>query len=135
MTSRTPVSWHGFQSGSVAFIYPLLYRILTDDPSFMIGGVSAVLPFGKLYGLFNAKTLYIGSVTLFMVGSAVCGAAPNIDAFIVGRVIAGAGGNGMYLGVMTLLSVTTTEKERPVYLSLVCVLSRLAFRIFFPQWC
>ncbi|KAL8759748.1 MAG: hypothetical protein Q9199_000554 [Rusavskia elegans] len=86
---------------------------------FMIGGVSAVLPFGKLYGLFNAKTLYIGSVTLFMVGSAICGAAPNIDAFIVGRVIAGAGGNGMYLGVMTLLSVTTTDMERPVYLSLV----------------
>lgn len=87
----------------------------------MIGGVAAVLPFGKLYGLFNAKTLYIGSVTLFMVGSAICGAAPNIDSFIVGRVIAGAGGNGMYLGVMTLLSVTTTDKERPVYLSLVCV--------------
>ncbi|KAL8654818.1 MAG: hypothetical protein Q9210_001276 [Variospora velana] len=86
---------------------------------FMIGGVAAVLPFGKLYGLFNAKTLYIGSVTLFMVGSAICGAAPNIDSFIVGRVIAGAGGNGMYLGVMTLLSVTTTDKERPVYLSLV----------------
>ncbi|KAL8728429.1 MAG: hypothetical protein Q9166_005391 [cf. Caloplaca sp. 2 TL-2023] len=81
---------------------------------FMIGGVSAVLPFGKLYGLFNAKTLYIGSVTLFMVGSAICGAAPNIDSFIVGRVIAGGGGNGMYLGVMTLLSVTTTDKERPV---------------------
>ncbi|KAL8982148.1 MAG: hypothetical protein Q9205_003258 [Flavoplaca limonia] len=72
---------------------------------FMIGGVAAVLPFGKLYGLFNAKTLYIGSVTLFMVGSAICGAAPNIDSFIVGRVIAGAGGNGMYLGVMTLLGV------------------------------
>ncbi|KAL8839355.1 MAG: hypothetical protein Q9176_004536 [Flavoplaca citrina] len=88
---------------------------------FMIGGVAAVLPFGKLYGLFNAKTLYIGSVTLFMVGSAICGAAPNIDSFIVGRVIAGAGGNGMYLGVMTLLSVTTSNKERPVYLSLVGV--------------
>lgn len=87
----------------------------------MIGGVSAVLPLGKLYGLFNAKTLYIGSVTLFMAGSALCGAAPNIDAFIIGRVIAGAGGNGMYLGVLTLLSVTTTEKERPVYLSLVFV--------------
>ncbi|KAI4289629.1 MAG: hypothetical protein L6R35_001108 [Caloplaca aegaea] len=90
---------------------------LTEASSFMIGGVAAVLPFGKLYGLFNAKTLYIGSVTLFMVGSAICGAAPNIDSFIVGRVIAGAGGNGMYLGVMTLLSVTTTDKERPVYLS------------------
>ncbi|KAL8883298.1 MAG: hypothetical protein Q9192_007272 [Flavoplaca navasiana] len=72
---------------------------LTEVSSFMIGGVAAVLPFGKLYGLFNAKTLYIGSVTLFMVGSAICGAAPNIDSFIVGRVIAGAGGNGIEAGV------------------------------------
>ena len=86
---------------------------------FMIGGVATVLPFGKLYGMFNAKTLYIGSVTLFLVGSALCGAAPSIDAFIVGRVIAGMGGNGMYLGVMTLLSVNTSNKERPMYLGLV----------------
>ena len=85
----------------------------------MIGGVAVVLPFGKLYGLFNAKSLYLGSVLLFMIGSAVCGAAPNLNAFIVGRVIAGAGGNGMYLGVMTLLSVNTTGRERPMYLGLV----------------
>ncbi|KAL8739184.1 MAG: hypothetical protein Q9181_000075 [Wetmoreana brouardii] len=41
-----------------------------------------------------------------------------MNAMIVGRVIAGMGGNGMYLGVMTLLSVNTTEKERPMYLGL-----------------
>ncbi|KAL9023414.1 MAG: hypothetical protein Q9196_007218, partial [Gyalolechia fulgens] len=119
-TSKIRTSWHGSPSGILSPTnWPSRLNILTDASSFMIGGVAAVLPFGKLYGLFNTKTLYIGSVTLFMVGSVICGAAPNIDAFIVGRVIAGAGGNGMYLGVMTLLSVTTTDKERPVYLSLV----------------
>ncbi|KAI4170613.1 MAG: hypothetical protein LQ343_004845 [Gyalolechia ehrenbergii] len=40
-------------------------------------------------------------------------------ALIVGRVIAGAGGNGMYVGVLTLLSVNTSEKERPTYLGLI----------------
>ena len=90
---------------------------------FMIGGVAVALPFGKLFGLYNVKWLYIISLALFMIGSALCGAAPTMNAMIVGRVIAGIGGNGMYLGVITLLSVNTTEQERPMYLGLVYVLS------------
>ncbi|KAK8018775.1 hypothetical protein PG991_007965 [Apiospora marii] len=86
---------------------------------FLVGGVAVVLPFGKLYSLFDAKWLYVISAVIFNVGSALCGAAPNIEALIVGRVLAGLGGNGMYLGVMTLLSVMTSDKERPGYLSFV----------------
>ncbi|MCJ1367960.1 hypothetical protein MMC16_007098 [Acarospora aff. strigata] len=86
---------------------------------FMIGGVAMVMPFGKLYGMYNAKWLYIISSVVFLAASALCGAAPNMDAMIIGRVFAGAGGNGMYLGVLTLLSVNTTNKERPAYLSLI----------------
>jgi MFS family permease len=85
----------------------------------MIGGVAVILPYGKLFGLYNTKWLYIGSTVLFMAGSALCGGAPNMDAIIVGRVIAGIGGNGMYLGVMTLISVNTDDKERPMYLGLM----------------
>jgi len=51
-----------------------------------------------MYGLFNVKWVYISSVLLFEIGSAVCGAAPNMNALIVGRVIAGIGGAGTYLG-------------------------------------
>ncbi len=54
-----------------------------------------------------------------MIGSALCGAAPSINAFIVGRVIAGVGGNGMYLGAQTLLSVSTSDTERPMYLGVL----------------
>jgi MFS family permease len=42
-----------------------------------------------------------------------------MNALIIGRVLAGMGGNGMYLGVMTLLSVNTSDRERPGYLSFV----------------
>lgn len=87
----------------------------------MIGGVAVTLPFGKLFGLYNVKWLYVFSLVLFMAGSALCGAAPTMNAMIVGRVIAGIGGNGMYIGVITLLSVNTTPQERPLYLSLVYV--------------
>ncbi|KAG8158070.1 hypothetical protein KVR01_011831 [Diaporthe batatas] len=77
-----------------------------------------VMPWGRLYGQFNAKTFYLTCVVLFEVGSALCGGAPNIDALIVGRAIAGVGGAGIYMGVMTLIATTTTMKERPFYVSL-----------------
>ncbi|CAM1505800.1 Fc.00g114370.m01.CDS01 [Cosmosporella sp. VM-42] len=54
----------------------------------------------------------------FMGASALCGGALNINGFIVGRAIVGVGGCGMYMGLLTLLSVTTTNNERPKYLSL-----------------
>ena len=85
----------------------------------MIGGLSVALPIGRLYGVYDAKWLYIISIIMFMGGSALCGGAPNMAGLIVGRVIAGAGGNGMYVGVLTLISVNTTEKERPTYLGLM----------------
>jgi MFS family permease len=42
-----------------------------------------------------------------------------MNALIVGRVLAGVGGTGIYVGVMTLLSVNTVPRERPWYLSFV----------------
>ncbi|KAI1918584.1 hypothetical protein LOZ65_004818 [Ophidiomyces ophidiicola] len=86
--------------------------------SFALASAATTLPWSKAYGSFSAKKLYIGGTTVFMGGSALCGAAPDIQSFIIGRAIAGAGGCGMYLGLLTLLSVTTTNTERPKYLSL-----------------
>jgi MFS family permease len=65
---------------------------------FPMGSVAIILLIGKLYGTFEIKWLIISSIILFEVGSAVCGAAPNTNALIVGRVIAGMGGAGMYIG-------------------------------------
>lgn len=83
--------------------------------AFLIGAAATNLVWGKIFGQFNAKWTYIFCVTLFEVGSAICGAAPTMDALIVGRAICGVGGSGMYVGVMTLLAATTTIHERPMY--------------------
>lgn len=69
-----------------------------------------------MYAQFDAKLLYLLNTFLFEAGSAICGAAPTMDALIIGRAICGLGGAGMYTGVLTLLSVTTTENERPTYI-------------------
>jgi MFS family permease len=65
---------------------------------FPMASVAVILLVGRLYDLFNIKWLMIASVAIFEIGSAICGAAPTSDALIVGRVIAGIGGSGMYLG-------------------------------------
>ncbi|KAI0543349.1 major facilitator superfamily-domain-containing protein [Xylaria curta] len=87
--------------------------------SFALGSVSVNLLWGKLYGKFNNKLLFIAAVVLFELGSAVCSAAPNINALIVGRAICGVGGGGIYIGAVNLLSVTTTTRERPLYINFI----------------
>ncbi|KAK7994989.1 hypothetical protein PG990_013762 [Apiospora arundinis] len=87
--------------------------------AFVLPSATLVLPWSKAYSLFDVKWLYFANVALFEVGSAISGAAPTMNALIVGRAIAGVGGCGMYIGGLTFLSVVTTPKERPIYISLV----------------
>ncbi|KAH6528397.1 efflux pump DEP3 [Parastagonospora nodorum] len=72
---------------------------------------------GKVYGVFNIKWVYIFNIFLFEAGSALCGAAPNIESLIIGRVIAGVGGSGMYSGTLTYVSVLSNNQEKPAYLA------------------
>ncbi|RAH42806.1 putative MFS drug efflux transporter [Aspergillus brunneoviolaceus CBS 621.78] len=87
--------------------------------AFLLGSANTNLFWGRAYGQFNPKWIYVLCVGIFEVGSAVCGAAPNMDCLIVGRAIAGLGGGGMYLGVMMMLSIFTTLTERPKYIEVI----------------
>ena len=80
-------------------------------------GTMFILLWGKIYGVFNIKWVYIFNIFLFEVGSAVCGAAPTLEALIIGRVITGVGGSGMYSGTLTYVSVLCGQQEKPAYLA------------------
>ncbi len=84
---------------------------------FPLGSVAVSLPYSALFTSFNMKWLYISGIVLFQAGSALCGAAPSMGALVVGRIIAGAGGTGMYLGALTQFSALTTVKERGTYIT------------------
>ncbi|RFU31810.1 hypothetical protein B7463_g4518, partial [Scytalidium lignicola] len=86
--------------------------------SFLLSAVTTILIWGQLFSVFNAKWLYIIAMVIFEAGSALCGGANTMNALIVGRALAGLGGSGTYIGILTLLSITTTEKEHPIYMSL-----------------
>ncbi|KAI9708713.1 MAG: hypothetical protein M1820_003668 [Bogoriella megaspora] len=95
-----------------------LDKLAWNSVAFFLGAAATVLSWGQVYSHFNAKWVFIFCVLVFEVGSAVCGAAPSESALIAGRAICGVGGAGMYTGVLTLLSLTTTEKERALYMGI-----------------
>lgn len=105
--------------GPVAAAFGHVDQLVWVGAGYPLGSVAAILPFGALYGAFDAKWLYLAGCALFEAGSAVCGAAPAMDALIVGRVVAGAGGTATYLGVLHYLATLSTRRERGLYVALV----------------
>ncbi|CAH0020373.1 unnamed protein product [Clonostachys rhizophaga] len=86
---------------------------------FNLGSTVAILPVGKAYGIFDTKWLYIICLIMFAAGSALCGGAPNMNAMIVGRIWAGVGGAGMYLGTLNLVTTLCAPSEVSVYVGLI----------------
>ena len=72
-----------------------------------MGSVAVILLNGTMYTTFNMKWMYVFSLALFEIGSALCGAVPNMSALIVGRVIAGVGGSGVFMGCLNYFSALT----------------------------
>jgi len=73
--------------------------------------------FGKLYELFPAKTIVLSSVIIFMLGSAICAAAPTSAAFVIGRGICGLANAGVIAGCFCLLIHIMPLRRRPLYAS------------------
>ncbi|MCJ1405451.1 hypothetical protein MMC11_008679 [Xylographa trunciseda] len=85
--------------------------------AFALGAASTTLVWATLFTTFDAKYNYLIAVFLFEVGSAICGAANMMNVLIFGRVLAGLGGAGAYVGVLTLLTALTEAQERPLYIA------------------
>ena len=84
---------------------------------FPLGSVSTVAAWSKLYAIIDTKWMYISSLVHFTAGSTLCGAAPTMNALIVGRVWAGVGGAGMYLGQLNIWTLNVRIERRALYLS------------------
>ena len=73
------------------------------------------LLFGRIYQFYSPKWVWLVAILLFEIGSAVCGAAPNSVAFIVGRAIAGLGSAGVFSGALIIIVYTVPLHKRPAY--------------------
>lgn len=72
---------------------------------------------GRIYQLYSTKWVFLVSILVFEVGSALCGAAPSSAAFIVGRAIAGIGAAGIFCGGIMIIVPLVPLRRRPIFTS------------------
>jgi len=77
------------------------------------------LSFGTIFRNYSIKWVFLVAISIFEVGSAVCGAAPNSTSFIVGRAIAGLGSAGIFTGAILIILHTIPLRQRPIATGLV----------------
>ncbi|KAH7913996.1 major facilitator superfamily domain-containing protein [Hygrophoropsis aurantiaca] len=71
--------------------------------------------YGKLSNMFGRKPMLYGSILIFLIGSALCGAAQNMTWLIVCRAIQGIGGGGIIQLVIITISDIVPLQDRGKY--------------------
>ncbi|KAI8869391.1 MFS general substrate transporter, partial [Ramicandelaber brevisporus] len=74
---------------------------------------------GKFSDIFGRKVVYLGSIILFLIGSALCGAAQSIGMLIAARAIQGVGASGLFGISMIIILDLTSVQEASQYTGLL----------------
>ncbi|KAF2002648.1 major facilitator superfamily transporter [Amniculicola lignicola CBS 123094] len=82
--------------------------------AYMLTSCGFILLYGRIYTFFSTKLVFLSSVVLFEIGSAVCGAAPSSLVLIIGRAIAGLGASGIFTGAILIMMKTVPLHRRPM---------------------
>ena len=94
--------------------------------SYLLTTCALQLFFGKLYTYYSIKWLFLISIGIFEVGSAVCASAPSSVALIVGRAVAGIGSSGLFTGALVIIAYTVPMSKRPAYTGIIGAMYGLA---------
>lgn len=97
-----------FELVGVGIALPTIAEDLHAEDFVWVGSAYALsstasLPLiGGFAEAFGRRPVMLGSITVFAIGSAICGAAQNMDMLVAGRVVQGFGGGGL-LAVPTII--------------------------------
>ena len=79
---------------------------------FMLSFTVSVALFGKLSDLFGRRRMYLAAMSLFLLGSALCGIARDMNELIAYRILQGAGAGGLSPLVFTIIADVYSFEER-----------------------
>lgn len=74
---------------------------------------------GKLGDLHGHKKTFMISITLFLIGSALCGMAQDMTQLVLFRAFQGIGGGGLVVGVMSVIGVLIPPRQRGKYVGIM----------------
>ena len=90
--------------------------------AYMLASATSQLLYGSIYKFYNMKWVFLTTVVLFEVGSAVCGTASTSHAFITGRAIAGFASAGIFMGCVLIMVPLVPIHKRPMFQSVFGVI-------------
>ncbi|KAJ5488465.1 hypothetical protein N7539_003355 [Penicillium diatomitis] len=94
--------------------------------AFLLTTCSVSLLYGKLYTFFSIKWVYLAALSLFELGSLLCGITPNSVGLIIGRAIAGVGAGGIFSGSMLIIAQSAPIRQRPIFTGVLTAIYGIA---------
>ncbi|WP_428489753.1 MDR family MFS transporter [Rhodopila sp.] len=83
--------------------------------AFMVASTMTTPLYGKLSDMFGRKPAFFVSITIFLIGSALCGQARDITELILFRAVQGLGAGGLIALSQTVISDLVSPRERGRY--------------------
>ncbi|KAJ7629491.1 iron permease [Mycena polygramma] len=111
--------------GSITTALPTIINELRGTQFIWVGsaftlGSTALIPLaGGLAQIFGRRPVLLSSLVLFAVGSAVCGAAKEMNMLIAGRTIQGLGGGGIISLTQIIVADLVSLRERGSFNGLI----------------
>ncbi|GAB3987505.1 MFS transporter [Actinoallomurus acanthiterrae] len=83
--------------------------------AYMLATTASTPLWGKLGDLYGRKALFMGAIVIFLVGSALCGIAWNMNSLIGFRALQGLGGGGLMVLAQAIVGDIVPPRERGRY--------------------
>ena len=81
---------------------------------------------GTIFANFSLKWSFFGFLSIFLLGSLLCGAAVSSDMFIIGRAVTGIGAAGIFSGILSILAIVVPLSKRALYTAMMTSLYGVA---------
>src|SRR5690606_38886254 len=83
--------------------------------AYLLGSTASMPLWGKVSDLYGRKRIYQSAIVLFLVASALCGAAQSMGQLIGFRFLQGVGGGGLMSLTFTIVGDIVPPRERGRY--------------------
>jgi EmrB/QacA subfamily drug resistance transporter len=87
--------------------------------AYMLGSTVTVPLYGKLGDAHGRKPLFIVAISIFLLGSALCGLAQNMVQLVVFRAIQGVGAGGLFPLTLAMVGMIVPPRDRGRYQGLI----------------
>jgi EmrB/QacA subfamily drug resistance transporter len=86
---------------------------------YILASTVATPIWGKLGDIFGHKNTFMTAVAVFLVGSALCGASQSMTQLLLFRAFQGIGAGGLIVGIMSVVGMLVSPRERGKYLGVM----------------